>query len=93
MPNIRLSTPPLDPGETPLLMLGNAYPNGDGFEASISIVKQDPMGVYVGNSLIAGDGIVTVNGMLIINGLPTSDPQLAGAIWNDQGTLKVSAGQ
>lgn len=29
---------------------------------------------------------------LYLPGLPTSDPQAAGYVWNDAGTLKVSAG-
>lgn len=29
---------------------------------------------------------------LMITGIPTSNPSVAGAIWNDSGTLKVSAG-
>ena len=31
--------------------------------------------------------------LLIIAYLPDSDPQVAGAVWNDNGTLKISAGQ
>ena len=34
----------------------------------------------------------TVTGSLTITGLPTSDPSSAGALWNDSGTVKVSAG-
>lgn len=37
----------------------------------------------------AGSG---VDGNFIINNLPTADPTVAGALWNDSGTLKVSAG-
>ena len=31
-------------------------------------------------------------GYLYINNIPTADPQVAGAVWNDNGTLKVSSG-
>ena len=31
-------------------------------------------------------------GYIILSNLPTSDPTVAGALWNDSGTLKVSAG-
>lgn len=31
-------------------------------------------------------------GGVILNALPTSDPTVAGQLWNDSGTLKVSAG-
>lgn len=32
------------------------------------------------------------NGLLLLNNLPTSDPVVAGAVWNDAGVLKISAG-
>lgn len=35
---------------------------------------------------------ITASGGIIFNGLPTSDPTVAGQLWNDAGTLKVSAG-
>ena len=38
---------------------------------------------------------LTTNGTtagVILNALPTSDPTVAGQLWNDSGTLKVSAG-
>lgn len=31
------------------------------------------------------------DGLAIVE-LPTTDPQVAGALWNDSGTVKVSAG-
>lgn len=37
----------------------------------------------------SGDGTGT-NGLIILNNLPTSDPGVTGALWNDSGTLKVS---
>lgn len=33
-----------------------------------------------------------LDGNLVMPNLPTSDPTVAGALWNDSGTLKVSAG-
>ena len=41
-----------------------------------------------GNLIIAPDG----SGKIIMNTLPTSDPAIAGALWNSSGTLKISAG-
>lgn len=32
------------------------------------------------------------NGLVLMDSLPTSDPTVAGALWNDSGTLKVSEG-
>lgn len=39
-------------------------------------------------------GAFTVNpdGSVIAAALPTADPEVAGALWNDAGTLKISAG-
>lgn len=33
-----------------------------------------------------------VRGRIVLSFLPTSDPAVAGALWNDGGTLKISAG-
>ena len=35
---------------------------------------------------------LTVADVVKFTGLPTSDPTVAGQLWNDAGTLKVSAG-
>lgn len=35
---------------------------------------------------------VEINDVVIMSALPTSDPVNAGQLWNDSGTLKVSAG-
>ena len=35
---------------------------------------------------------LTVADVVIFSGLPTADPTVAGQLWNDAGTLKVSAG-
>jgi len=35
---------------------------------------------------------LTAADVVIFSGLPTSDPTVAGQLWNDTGTLKVSAG-
>ena len=33
-----------------------------------------------------------VSAVVIFSNLPTSNPSVAGQLWNDSGTLKVSAG-
>jgi hypothetical protein len=44
-------------------------------------------------TLRGGAGIGSgVRGQVLITNLPTSDPTVAGAVWNDSGTLKISAG-
>jgi hypothetical protein len=35
---------------------------------------------------------LTSSGVVIFSALPTADPVNAGQLWNDGGTLKVSAG-
>ena len=41
-----------------------------------------------------GTGIIMgPDAALILTGLPTSDPQVAGAVWNDNGVLKISSGE
>mgnify|MGYP007090096640 CR=1 FL=1 len=37
-------------------------------------------------------GTLTSNGAVILQNLPTTDPTVKGQLWNDTGTLKVSAG-
>ena len=39
-----------------------------------------------------GQKYAEIDGGLQINALPTADPGIAGRLWNDNGTLKVSAG-
>lgn len=47
-----------------------------------------------GGSLALGAGVtLTVSGTnVIVSGLPTSDPSVAGALWSNTGVLTVSAG-
>lgn len=45
-------------------------------------------GILVGGT----DPHLEVNGGLQLSQIPTSDPAIAGRVWNDNGTLKVSAG-
>jgi len=54
-------------------------------------------GDFIEGSVTATDltttGTVTVDGTtVIISDLPTSDPGVAGQLWNDSGVLSVSAG-
>jgi len=37
-------------------------------------------------------GTLSTTGAVIMTDLPTSDPVVAGQLWSDTGTLKVSAG-
>lgn len=40
---------------------------------------------------VGADGTVTAKGLILYD-IPTSDPSLAGQVWNDAGILKISAG-
>ena len=45
------------------------------------------------NGHISGSGNLKINGSQVdFTNLPTSDPSVAGRLWNDSGTLKISAG-
>ena len=35
---------------------------------------------------------VKADGAILFSGIPTSNPNVAGQLWNDGGTLKISAG-
>ncbi len=41
-----------------------------------------------------GEGAITAETILaaLVDSLPTADPEVAGALWNDNGVLMVSAG-
>lgn len=52
------------------------------------------LNVDSGGSIRLGAGVtLTVNGSnVILNGLPTADPLVAGALWTNAGVLTRSAG-
>lgn len=61
------------------------------------IVNQDPDAAITFNSYIEElddlEPVVEIfNGLIRMAYLPTSDPQVMGVLWNDNGVLKVSAG-
>ena len=56
----------------------------NGFEGNIT-------GAVVATT-IAATGNVTLSGTANVIIIPTTDPEVAGAIWNNAGTLEVSAG-
>ena len=57
--------------------------NGEGGNGALSIDDEDSGVQY----------ITCYNNLVVLPSLPTSDPQVAGALWNDNGVLKISAGQ
>ena len=49
-------------------------------------------GAVAATTLNATGAVTLSNASIKMTALPTSDPAVAGALWNDAGTLKVSAG-
>lgn len=90
------------------LILGIASPGSDGydgeghyFECAIGQASQyegtsgDGGGFEfkIGTKGIGQSGAADgVDGNFVVKNLPTSDPSVAGALWNDSGTVKISAG-
>jgi hypothetical protein len=62
-------------------------PEGDGFLLRIRNEADTAWGEDI---MFQGD--VTVNGLLVLPNLPTTDPEVAGALWLDTGVLAVSDG-
>lgn len=54
----------------------------------------DVDGIVEGTKIVINDPAttVTITKQLILPDLPTSNPAVAGALWNDSGTVKISAG-
>ncbi len=47
----------------------------------------------VAATTLSASGVVSLtNASISMSALPTADPAVAGRLWNDAGTLKVSAG-
>lgn len=54
----------------------------------------DKMTVVAGGSIQIGNATFSVNaaGKLIVTGLPTTNPNVAGQLWSNGGVLTISAG-
>ena len=66
---------------------------GGGFEwdqAGTTVLDLSTEGAVFGSGVTMTD--LTSSGVVIFSALPTTDPVNAGQLWNDAGTLKVSAG-
>jgi hypothetical protein len=53
------------------------------------ITKNASTGAVTENISVTYDG---TNSVVVLNDLPTSDPSVAGQLWNNAGVLNVSAG-
>ena len=80
---------------------------GSGSETEVGEIKWKSFGATAGSTLLCQGGNTVIelrgqsnsnfvgaiiNGTLTVPNLPTLDPLNAGQLWNDSGTLKVSAG-
>lgn len=69
-------------------------------DGTVNISAADDHGSSIGSIIVSIYG-VTINpdadgtgqGYLVLEELPTNDPEVTGALWNDNGTLKISAGE
>jgi len=70
----------------------NISPNGSGdtvisSDLVVNTIKSDDSA-----QVTVEDGLTVTGAVVMLSNLPTSDPSNAGQLWNDSGTLKVSAG-
>ena len=70
----------------------NISPNGSGdtvisSDLVVNNIKSDDSA-----QVTVEDGLTVPGAVVMLSNLPTSDPSNAGQLWNDSGTLKVSAG-
>jgi hypothetical protein len=61
----------------------------NGFEGNITGTVT---GAVAATTLTASGVASLTNASISMTALPTADPTVAGRLWNDAGTLKVSAG-
>ena len=64
----------------------------NGFEGNITGTATGVAGPVAATTLSATGVVSLTNASISLTALPTSNPNVAGRLWNDSGTLKVSAG-
>lgn len=60
--------------------------------SSENVSNELNIGNLLKGSMANADKYVEINGGLMLGAIPTTDPVIAGRVWNDNGTLKVSVG-
>ena len=65
---------------------------GSNQDADASVNHQLNIGGLLKGSLDNNAAYLQIDGGLELSKIPTADPQIAGRVWNDNGTLKISAG-
>ncbi len=85
-----------DPAGDPHKITGQLEVTGDATIDGRLIVKHDatfekPVNLTV-TAPLAIDGYLIAGNMVMFDGLPTSDPNNEGQLWNNNGDVRVSAG-
>ena len=70
----------------------NISPNGSGDTVISSDLVVNKIKSDDSTQVTVEDGLTVTGAVVMLSNLPTSDPSNAGQLWNDSGTLKVSAG-
>ena len=70
----------------------NISPNGSGDTVISSDLVVNKIKSDDSAQVTVEDGLTVTGAVVMLSNLPTSDPSNAGQLWNDSGTLKVSAG-
>ena len=66
--------------------IGNDGDGGDAFVVSAAGNLSTP------KLTISSAGLATFSSGIVSSAMPTSDPAVAGQLWNDSGTVKISSG-
>jgi hypothetical protein len=61
-------------------------------DTKLTVGAADDAGMWYDGTNLHIDAALVGSGTVILDNLPTSDPSVAGGLWSDGGTLKVSSG-
>jgi cytoskeletal protein CcmA (bactofilin family) len=64
----------------------------NGFEGNITGNVTGTVTGAVAATTLSASGVASLTNAANVIVIPTTDPGVAGAIWNDEGTLSISAG-
>jgi hypothetical protein len=83
-------------GISDTISMGESYVDSGSFDTGTGILTLTGVGSAGATISLEGryltSGLISYNGTNIIVTLPTSDPLIAGALWNSNGTLRISSG-
>jgi len=83
-------------GISDTISIGESYIDSGSFNVETGLLSLTGVGSAGATISLEGryltSGLISYNGNNIIVTLPTSDPLVAGALWNSNGTLRISSG-